>query len=256
MKRRWLDAVGVATLAVAVAASRLAACGGDDDDAADTTGGDGGSDDITAVVEQLGGPIDLRRARPGGTYRIANTDFAQSDGFDPTGEYFGSAWTIYNSLMLRTLVSYPFTAGPAGNELVPDLATEIPEPTEDGLTYTFTLKDGRQVRPAGEPRGHVEGHRVRVRAHRHARASPRSTASTTASIKGFAGVRGGQGRRRSRASQTPDDKTIIFTLTAPTGDFLYRLAMPATAPIPRGGGASATPRPASTAASSSRPART
>ena len=31
---------------------------------------------------------------------------------------------------------------------------------------------------------------------------------------------------------TPDDKTIIFKLTEPTGDFLYRLAMPATSPIP------------------------
>src|SRR5205085_491284 len=31
---------------------------------------------------------------------------------------------------------------------------------------------------------------------------------------------------------TPDDKTIIFHLQQPTGDFLYRLAMPAAAPIP------------------------
>ena len=33
--------------------------------------------------------------------------------------------------------------------------------------------------------------------------------------------------------QTPDDKTIVFNLTQPTGDFLYRLAMPAAGPIPR-----------------------
>ena len=32
--------------------------------------------------------------------------------------------------------------------------------------------------------------------------------------------------------ETPDDKTIIFHLTQPTGDFLYRLAMPAAAPMP------------------------
>src|SRR5213078_3136749 len=31
---------------------------------------------------------------------------------------------------------------------------------------------------------------------------------------------------------TPDDSTIVFHLQKPTGDFLYRLAMPATAPIP------------------------
>jgi peptide/nickel transport system substrate-binding protein len=32
--------------------------------------------------------------------------------------------------------------------------------------------------------------------------------------------------------ETPDDQTIIFHLEKPTGDLLYRLAMPATAPIP------------------------
>jgi peptide/nickel transport system substrate-binding protein len=32
--------------------------------------------------------------------------------------------------------------------------------------------------------------------------------------------------------ETPDDKTIVFHLTEPTGDFLYRLSMPATGPIP------------------------
>ena len=32
--------------------------------------------------------------------------------------------------------------------------------------------------------------------------------------------------------QTPDDKTIVFELEKPTGDFLYRVAMPAAGPIP------------------------
>src|SRR6266516_3653477 len=33
--------------------------------------------------------------------------------------------------------------------------------------------------------------------------------------------------------ETPDDSTIIFNLTKPVGDFLYRVSMPATAPIPQ-----------------------
>src|SRR5947207_949316 len=32
--------------------------------------------------------------------------------------------------------------------------------------------------------------------------------------------------------ETPDDNTIVFHLQNPTGDFLYRLAMPAAAPMP------------------------
>ena len=139
-----------------VAALLLSACG-DDSSTADTTGGGGGEDDISAVIDQLGGPVTIGDVAKGGTYRIANTDFAQSDGFDPTGEYFGSAWTIYNSLMLRTLVSYPFTAGPAGNELVPDLATELPEPSD---VDPAPIRHLEQVRVAHERVGvfgdHVE----------------------------------------------------------------------------------------------------
>src|SRR6266511_1944450 len=33
--------------------------------------------------------------------------------------------------------------------------------------------------------------------------------------------------------ETPDDATIVFHLSQPTGDFLFRLSMPATAPIPQ-----------------------
>jgi peptide/nickel transport system substrate-binding protein len=229
MKRRWLTWSGIGVLAVLLALA-LAACGDDGGDTADTSGDDGG-DDITAVIEQLGGPVTFGEPAKGGTFRIANTDFAQSDGFDPTGEYFGSAWTIYNSLMLRTLVSYPFTAGSAGNELVADLAAELPEPSEDGLTWTFTLKDGVKFGPPVNR--DVTSKDI---AYAFQRIATPSVAAQYANyyqvIKGLPEFSAGEAKTIS-GIQTPDDKTITFTLTQPTGDFLFRLAMPATAPIPR-----------------------
>src|SRR5215213_8071527 len=33
--------------------------------------------------------------------------------------------------------------------------------------------------------------------------------------------------------ETPDDQTIIFNLDKPTGDFLYRVSMPAAATVPQ-----------------------
>ncbi len=148
MTRRWLRWSGLFALALAVALV-AAACGGDDDDgSADTSGGDqrlGRHQRRRRAARRPGG----RSATPakGGTYRIANTDFANSDGFDPTGEYFGSAWGIYSDLMLRTLLSYNHVAGNAGNELVPDIATDTGQVSDDGLTYTFTLKDGIKFGP-------------------------------------------------------------------------------------------------------------
>jgi peptide/nickel transport system substrate-binding protein len=228
-KRRWLVWPALLGLAAAVALG-LAACGGDDDEAADTSGGGGGSSDITEVLAQLGGPVTYGTVAKGGTYRIANTDFAQSSGFDPSGEYFAQDWMIFNNLMLRTLVSYPFTAGAAGNKLVPDLATEIPEPSADGLTYTFTLKDGITFGPpVNRP---ITSKDI---AYSFQRIGTPSVGAQYANyfqpIKGLPEFTAGKAKTISGIA-TPDDKTITFTLTKPVGDFLFRLSMPATAPIP------------------------
>ena len=230
MKRRWLIWPALLALAAAVALG-LAACGGDDDEAADTSGGGGGaSNDIEAVLEELGGPATLGTVAKGGTFRIANTDFAQSSGFDPSGEYFASDWVIYSNLMLRTLVSNRFTAGTAGNEVVPDLATEIPEPSADGLTYTFTLKDGITFGPpVSRP---ITSKDIAYSFQRLATPSVGAQyANYYQPIKGLPEFTAGTAKTIS-GIKTPDDKTITFTLTKPVGDFLFRLAMPATAPIP------------------------
>ena len=131
----------------------------------------------------------------------------------------------------RTLVSYNHVAGAPGNELVPDLATDVPEPSEDGLTYTFTSEGRHQVRAAGEPRDHVEGRRSTRSSGSPPRRSVGQYGFYYTAIEGFTEFANGKAKTIS-GIETPDDKTIIFHLTKPTGDFLYRLAMPAAAPIP------------------------
>src|SRR6266567_3855988 len=83
----------------------------------------------------------------GGVYRTAIEDFGFTDGFDPTGEHAGTAWGLYSQLLLRTLLTYRHVAGPAGEQVVPDLATSVPAPTDGGLTYTFHLKAGVRFGP-------------------------------------------------------------------------------------------------------------
>ena len=234
MKRRWLTSAALLALAAA-ATLGLAACGGDDNQAADTSGGGGGSQDISAVLKQLGGPVTFGTVAKGGTFRIANTDFAQSDGFDPTGEYFGSDFTIYSNLLLRTLVSYQFTARRRrATSWSPDLATEIPKPSADGLTYTFTLKDGIKFGPPVNRRS-PRRTRLRLPAHRHAERRrpvrlllPADQGPATSSRAGKA--------KTITGIATPDDKTITFTLTKPVGDFLFRARDAGHRADPRGGG--------------------
>ena len=69
-------------------------------------------------------------------------------------------------------------------------------------------------------------------------------------IKGFDAYAKGKAKTIAGIT-TPNPSTIVFHLTPPTGDFLYRLGMPATGAIPMRSCAASTASPASTAATSS-----
>ena len=111
----------------------------------------------------------------------------------------------------------------------------MPEVSEDGLTYTVTLKDGIMF---GPPLSREITSQDILYAFERI-----GTEGLVAQygfyytvIEGMAEFTeaGGLDKRNNEISgiTTPDDKTIEFTLTAPTGDFPYRLAMPATGPMP------------------------
>jgi peptide/nickel transport system substrate-binding protein len=186
-----------------------AACGGNGDD------GGGGN----ATVSR------------GGVFRTATTDLSFTNGFDPTGEYSARGFNLYAPL-LRTLVGFRRVGGPPGNELQPDLATELPQPADGGLTYTFKLKTG--VKWAPPLNRDVTSKDV-------AYAFQRINAAPLVAQYGFyyfGVIKGMDGKARSAEEaisgiETPDDQTIVFRLEQPTGDFLYRLTMSAAAPIPQ-----------------------
>ena len=171
-------------------------------------------------------------AARGGVYRVEwESSFDFTSDFDPTGEYSVQAFGLYSNLLVRTLVGYNHVAGPAGNALVPDLATSLGTITHGGRTYTFRLKPGIRF---GPPLNRA------ITSKDVAFAFERIGTKAIGAqygfyydvIKGMAAFAAAR-PRRSRASRTPDARTIVFNLTAPTGDFRYRLAMPAAGPMPR-----------------------
>ena len=170
-------------------------------------------------------------APSGGTVRIGwEQSFDFTSGFDPTGEYLGEAMGIMSNLLVRTLAGYKHVAGPDGNEVVDDLAP-LPEISADGLTYTFTLKDGVMFGPPlSRP---ITSDDVLFAFERIATPSVVAQYGFYYSvIEGLDAFAAGEADTIS-GIETPDDKTIIFTLTEPAGDFLFRVAMPAAGPIPR-----------------------
>ncbi|MGH2817869.1 MAG: ABC transporter substrate-binding protein [Actinomycetota bacterium] len=168
----------------------------------------------------------------GGILREEAPEFTFTSGLDPTGEYLSTSFAIFSQMMARNLVTYRHVAGDAGNELVPDLATDMPEVSEDGVTYTFTIKDGVMFGPPVSREIVCDDilyafERIGTEA-----IVAQYGFYYDNTIEGLADFKAGDADTIS-GIQCNGEKEIEFTLTEETGDFLFRLAMPAAGPVPR-----------------------
>ena len=169
----------------------------------------------------------------GGTFTYAwEQSFGNTDNFDPTGEYLGEWFGEASSLLTRTLVGYNHVAGGPGNIVVPDIATVVPTVanggiTNGGKTYTFHLKHGIKFSPPVNRE--VTAADILTAMKRIA--NPKDGAEYAFYYSVIKGFDAGKGNSIS-GIKIIDPYTIQFNLTQATGDFLYRMAMPATTPMP------------------------
>ena len=211
---------------VAILGIVAAACSSADDDGGANTGATGEPGDTGATGDLAGG-----------TLRLALISDV-SAAFDPQKEYYSVTWEYLRCCLLRTLMSYkgvPTEEG--GTEIFPDLAAAEPTVSDDGLTWTYSLKPGVHY---GDPFTDVE-----VTAQDFIRALER-TANPKANVGGYSFyysvIKGfddfGTGKADTISGLTAvDDLTLQIEVTAPTADLSYRLAMPTAAPIPPNGDA-------------------
>ncbi len=207
---------------VAVAGMVAAACGGNKTATSTSTPSASGGEIQRGGVLQLAIQADVDKA------------------FDPAKEYSTLSWEPFRCCLLRMLLSTNGQdAQHEGDVLRPDLATDQPQLSADGLTYTFTIKSGVHYAP---PFDNVE-----VTAGDFARAIARESDSQAAAggysfyyspsggtgggIVGFDEAKG----KVPSGVKVVDDHTLAITLTAPLGDFPWRMTMPAMAPIPPSG---------------------
>jgi peptide/nickel transport system substrate-binding protein len=213
--RRYLSVLAL----VAALGLVAAACGGDD----------GGGTGATGATSATGTTGELQ---PGGTLEFGQVGDV-SAAFDPQKEYYSVTWEWYRCCLLRTLLSYNGkTTAEGGADLQPDIATDLPEISSDGLTYTFTLKSGVNY---GDPFTDVSvtsGDIVRAL---EREADPNAAVNGYNFyyniIDGFAEF--GEGKADSIAGvEAPDESTLVVTLSEPAGYLPFLFAMAATAPIP------------------------
>jgi peptide/nickel transport system substrate-binding protein len=203
MKRRHL------LTAITATALLLTACGANDKPA-----DQGGS-------AAQGGTLYLLSDSPSQQY-----DPARSSSLVVTGLQF----------VHRRLTSWQVAPG-KDTTIVPDLATDTGRPSDGGKTWTFTLKDnlkyndGTTIKSADVKWG-LE--RSFAAAFSGGLAYHKDLLSPGLTYKGP--FEGGQ---ELSTIETPDDKTIVFKLARPYGDWNWVASTPAFAPVPKGKGAEA-----------------
>ena len=142
---------------------------------------------------------------------------------DPAIGYDWQNWSIIKSIF-SGLMDY----APGTTELVPDLA-ESYEISEDGLTYTFTLREGVKFHNGRE----LTSADIKYSIERTVNPATQSPgAGFFASIVGFDEVVAGNTTDLIGIS-TPDDRTVVFQLSAPNATFLHVMAINFSFAVPK-----------------------
>jgi ABC-type transport system substrate-binding protein/DNA-binding SARP family transcriptional activator len=180
---------------------------------------------LPSLASHRGGTLTvIAQATPG----QADTDTDPAIAYDPL------TWQML-SMTNDGLVGYRRVDGVAGGQLVPDLATSLPRPTDGGRTYTFRLRPGLRystgalVRP-DDIRRAIERFFVIGRK------------QNPAALPFYAGIVGASQCQRlagpcglTRGIVADDAAgTVTFHLTAPDSEFLYKLAFSWAYPVPPG----------------------
>ncbi|GGO85823.1 ABC transporter substrate-binding protein [Wenjunlia tyrosinilytica] len=174
-----------------------------------------------------GGSSDGKPTR-GGTLSVLNQQ-AQSD-FDPARLYTSGGGNV-PSLVFRTLTTRNRENGAAGSKVVPDLATDLGTPGKNATVWTYHLKDGLKYED-GSP---ITSGDIKYGIERSFAAELSGGAPYLRDwLVGGARYRGPyKDKKGLDAIETPDEKTIVFHLNKPEGEFPYLATQTQFAPVPK-----------------------
>ncbi|MER6348599.1 ABC transporter substrate-binding protein [Streptomyces sp. NPDC001595] len=217
----------MAAAAVVAALLTTAACGGDGGG-----NGDKGSKNGAAGFDAANNKVaQASAAKKGGTLKFASAQDA--DSWDTTRGYYGFMWN-FSRYYSRQLVTNKTEPGKAGAELTPDLATGLAKVSDDGKTYTYTLRDGVTWED-GKP---ITSKDVKYGIERVWAQDVLSGGPTY--LKEVLDPKGeyqGPYKDKSadklglKAIETPDDKTVVFKLPKANSDFEEMLALISASPV-------------------------
>ncbi|BAC70801.1 ABC transporter substrate-binding protein [Streptomyces avermitilis] len=199
--------VAAASVSLVVAAG-AAACGPEDNDAK------GAGGDSTP--------------RKGGTLTVLNSN--PQEDFDP-GRLYTSGGGNVPSLVFRTLTTRNREDGAAGAEVVPDLATDTGRPSKNATVWTYTLKEGLKY----EDGAAITSADIKYGIERSF--APELSGGAPYLRDWLVGAADYQGPYKDKkglsAIETPDERTIVFHLNKPEGEFPYLATQTQFTPVPK-----------------------
>ncbi|MEU3296988.1 ABC transporter substrate-binding protein [Streptomyces longwoodensis] len=199
--------VAAASVSLVLAAG-AAACGPEDNDAK-SSGGDS-------------------TPHKGGTLTVLNSE-PQTD-FDPARLYTSGGGNV-PSLVFRTLTTRNRESGAAGAKVVPDLATDTGRPNKDATVWTYTLKEGLKY----EDGTAITSADIKYGIERSF--APELSGGAPYLRDWLVGAADYQGPYKDKggldAIETPDDRTIVFHLNKPEGEFPFLATQTQFAPVPK-----------------------
>jgi peptide/nickel transport system substrate-binding protein len=165
----------------------------------------------------------------GGTLYVLNQSDATAHHLDPARIYTSGGGAI-PSLIFRTLTTRHRVPGQAGDEVVPDLATDTGKASDGAKTWTYHLKDGLKF-DDGTP---ITSKDIKWGVERaFAPELPGGIPYLRDWLVGGTDYKGPYKGKELDSIQTPDDKTIIFKLRKPEGDFPYVATATQFTPVPK-----------------------
>ena len=153
---------------------------------------------------------------------------------DPAVAYDTLTWQML-SMTNDGLVGYRRLSGLAGDQLIPDLATSLPRPTDRGRTYTFRLRAGLRYSTGSL----IRPDDIRRAIERVLLIDKQQNPGIPGWYDGIVGVsrcEGSPGPCDLTRGIVADDAagTVTFHLTAPDPEFLYKLAFSWAYAVPPG----------------------
>lgn len=201
-------------------------------------GGGGGTGKAKNTSAQVYGGT---TAKSGGTLNIAS--IGDVDYMDPGQAYTVTFFSIVGRVTLRTLISYPGVPELDKQILpAPDLATALGEHNADNTQWTYHLRPGLKY---GKGLGGVNvpgvtGQPIKAADIKYAIERLYNPSVGAGYAAYYDDIQGTAKCKKAQAYgcqisgiQTPDDNTIVFNLSKPSGDWDLRMTMPATTPVPQ-----------------------